>query len=516
MSDHDASHDKAYAQGPSVFYGRDLSGALGGRALRPRPANRSSGTTTARPEAVGARLRAGLAAMDAYTHFVITPWRSSQELIQVRRDLYRLNDDSVDRRQSAVNKVLAWRARQESLPLLLESTADIVDAALQDETGTLTHNATRLLYATAISRFVTGYLDTQIDLTRDRPSWFPPGKSLQPPSSLLEVRHCIVHRHMPSLAELKRAAQTALDWLWEWYWSQLEAAFGLPSAHVADIDVESDVSDRLQNILKTYVKGRRQEIKSKKRSDLCTAASIALSTYNVRFSSSTTSPPSSNTQAALFHLLIEDSQILPADRKLGSSMSGAFLIWSPLLLAFSASLPSFFTDLLKRVIEEMRSTERREMEKEGLCEWAAHMLTSTDWQSARGSKERTIRENTLGDCMTELGTWNLRLAERIVDSMSEGEAELWRAILDASRSDVAGEVMVVDKAEETKKARQSMEVEVRMETVADPLPTVESTPSAVAPAPSELKEKISGPQKAVGLWKPKPIGWLPDEWSEDA
>lgn len=43
--------------------------------------------------------------MEAYTHFIVTPWRNSQELVQLRRDLYRLNDDNVDRRQGAVNKV---------------------------------------------------------------------------------------------------------------------------------------------------------------------------------------------------------------------------------------------------------------------------------------------------------------------------------------------------------------------------------------------------------------------------
>ena len=46
--------------------------------------------------------------METYMHFVVTPWRNSQELIQLRRDLYRLNDDNVDRRQGAVNKV-SWR-----------------------------------------------------------------------------------------------------------------------------------------------------------------------------------------------------------------------------------------------------------------------------------------------------------------------------------------------------------------------------------------------------------------------
>jgi ribosomal biogenesis protein LAS1 len=45
--------------------------------------------------------------MDEFAHFVVTPWRDIHELVQLRRDLYRLNDDGVDRREGAVNKV-SW------------------------------------------------------------------------------------------------------------------------------------------------------------------------------------------------------------------------------------------------------------------------------------------------------------------------------------------------------------------------------------------------------------------------
>src|SRR5690242_9507875 len=368
------------------------------------------------------------------------------------------------------------------------------------------------------SRFITGYLDTQIDLTRDRPSWFPAGKSLQPPTSLLEVRHCIVHRRMPSLGELKRAAQAALDWLWEWYWGQLESAFGLPATYSVDngdSTLENGVSDKLQSVLKTYVKARKQEIKSKRRSDLCTAASRALSTYNLRFSPTGTTLPSTSTQTALLRLLVEDDQILPADKKLGSSMSGAFLIWNPLLLSFATTSPQLFADLFKMVVQEMNRTNRKAEEREGMCEWAAHILTSADWRSARGSKEKTMREKILGDCMTELGTWNLRLAERIVESMNEKEGELWRAILDASRGETDGEAMVVDRIEQEGNKEKKLEVAVSAEQTVEPLPDVR-TAQAAEHSDSSAVEKIKGPQKMVGLWKPKPIGWLPDGWDEDA
>lgn len=376
-------------------------------------------------------------------------------------------------------------------------------------------------------RFVTGYLDTQIDLTRDRPSWFPPGKNIQPPVQLLEVRHCIVHRHMPSLAELKRATQQALDWLWEWYWSQLEPAFGLPTSVSTNglLDNDTGVTDKLQNILKTYVKGRKSEIKAKRRGDVCTSASTAVSTYTLRFSASATSLPSSMTQDALIQLLVEEKQILPADKKLGSSMSGAFLVWNSLLLAFCGVNTAFFQSLLDAVMKAMNDVELRDEEREGMCEWAAHMLCSSEWRDARGGQERAIREKVLGNCMTELGMWNLRLAEKIVDSMETGEAELWRAILDASQGGLEeDESMIVDEDEQTKEQVRDTQDEGRgrdMEVVVDVEKVVEAMPVSVpqpapVPQPIEVGEKIQGPQKVVGLWKPKPIGWLPEGWDEDA
>lgn len=52
--------------------------------------------------------------MESHSGFVVTPWRTRQELLQLRRDLYRLNDDSVDRRQGAVNKVSQGEVREVS------------------------------------------------------------------------------------------------------------------------------------------------------------------------------------------------------------------------------------------------------------------------------------------------------------------------------------------------------------------------------------------------------------------
>lgn len=49
-------------------------------------------------------------------------------------------------------QIIAWRARKIELPLLLESTADIVEAKLRDGKQGVPSHALRLVYATAISR----------------------------------------------------------------------------------------------------------------------------------------------------------------------------------------------------------------------------------------------------------------------------------------------------------------------------------------------------------------------------
>lgn len=325
-----------------------------------------------------------------------------------------------------------------------------------------------------------------------------------------------MHRQMPSLGELKRAAQSALNWLWEWYWAHLEAAFGLPSTspfHESTSSQDSGTVERLHSLLKSYAKARKSEIKAKRRSDLCTAASTAVAAYKTRFSPSPTTPPLASTQTALLGVLVQQSLILPADKKAGSSMSGAFLVWSPLLLAFAAESASFVAELVKQVIKEMNDVGRREEEREGLCEWAVYMLGSKEWAVARGGQERAMRERVLGECMTELGTWNLRLADGIVGGMEDGEAELWRAILDASRSEGDGEMMVTD---HTKATAGESEEKGEMEVGVVELGPGEDAMPVESVEPNEALEKIKGPRKVVGLWKPKPIGWLPEGWDEDA
>jgi ribosomal biogenesis protein LAS1 len=328
---------------------------------------------------------------------------------------------------------------------------------------------------------------------------------------------------MPSLAELKRAARTALNWLWDWYWTQLDHAFGLAPSLPVDADQGAGSIDKLHSILKTYVKSRKQEIKAKRRADLCTSAATAWSTYTLRFAASGGNTlPSTAIQNALLSLLVAEphASIVPADRKAGNSMAGAFLVWSLFLRLCCLNSPSFFPALLALVVGEMNSCNRTPEHKEALCEWAVHMLVDREWREARGSAERAVREKVLGECVTELGTWNLRLAEGIVGVLDEGEKDMWSAILDASRTESEGGVRVVGVAEkremEDKKDEMEVDLPSEEESVVKAVSVGGEGQAKTLTAAVSIKEKIQGPQKVVGLWKPKPIGWLPDGWDEDA
>ncbi|KAI4960744.1 hypothetical protein J4E86_002369 [Alternaria arbusti] len=451
--------------------------------------------------------------MESHTRFVVTAWRDSRELLQLRQDLY---SPETSRREKAVNKVFAWRLRKpDGLPLLLDSTADIVDVVLQDARGELQHNALRLLYATAISRFITGLADTQIDLTRDRPSWFPPGKSLQLPLTLLETRHRIVHRHLPSLAELKRAATESLSWLWEWYWLQLDHAFKTGGSLAPATEEEEElgvqsreaVREKLQSILKTYVKERKSEIKNRKKDNNSKAAETALSTYTLRYAPTATTTPSTQTQRVLLHLLVDEKMILPTDKKLGSTMSGAFIIWTPFLRAFCLdgsvlhikTLVEHLMRAMNRTSPAARAMMNPEMDpvREGLQDWIVHVLTDEEWAGVRGggAAERKVVEEVLGLCFSEPSFWNLKVAEKVLDAARDFvDEKLWRAVLDAARAEGAG----------------GGEMDVDVEEIEKALPVRKNDGKE-----DQVKEKIKGPTKVLGMLKPRPIGWLPEEWEDD-
>jgi ribosomal biogenesis protein LAS1 len=271
----------------------------------------------------------------------------------------------------------------------------------------------------------------------------------------------------------------------------LDYAFGSVKTTEPEEEIEGiqAIKEKLQAILKTYVKERKNEIKSRKQDSK--AADNALSTYNLRYAPSSTTFPSSRIQNLLIRLLVDDKMILPADKKLGSSMSGAFLIWDALLLAFaqSSNLPAptivtHLATLMNKSSSAMISTDIDPV-REGMHDWVLHILRSEAWAAHQSS--RTI-EDVLTTCFSDPTHWNLRVADSLLKEKNVTNRESWRAVLQAAKSEASGEEMEVD-----------------IEEIEQAMPVRQEKP----------REKIKGPTKVMGIWKAKPIGWLPEGYEDD-
>lgn len=70
-------------------------------------------------------------------------------------------------------------------------------------------------------RFVTGLLDGHQDKLRKQ-SMYSIAKVIGLPATFVELRHQATHEQLPSLAKLRPAAHRALDWIWDYYWKQLD------------------------------------------------------------------------------------------------------------------------------------------------------------------------------------------------------------------------------------------------------------------------------------------------------
>jgi ribosomal biogenesis protein LAS1 len=185
----------------------------------------------------------------------------------------------------------------------------------------------------------------------------------------------------------------------------------------------------------------------------------------------------------LLHLLVDEKMILPTDKKMGTSMSGAFLIWDALLLAFvnagivdTARVLESLSNAMNAPRNDMVSVDM-DVVKEGMYEWISHILLSSSYEATN------LVESTLTTCFSEPTYWNIRVAEKLLESGNMRDKEAWREVLKAARD-------------------EEMETEVDGGEVKEV-------------GTEKTKEKIKGPVKVIGMWKPRPIGWMEGGWEDD-
>jgi len=106
---------------------------------------------------VRGRAAAEFEAESTMPQYKITPWKFTHELIQVRREIYRLGEAAppLDLRRHAVDKIAAWKMRGHT-PHAVESTALLMDAILlhEDGRGESSQLSVRAAYSAAFCRYV--------------------------------------------------------------------------------------------------------------------------------------------------------------------------------------------------------------------------------------------------------------------------------------------------------------------------------------------------------------------------
>lgn len=166
------------------------------------------------------------------------------------------------------------------------------------------------------------------------------------------------------------------------------------------------------------------------------------------------------------------------------------MIWTPILLALTQSRPPLVltSTLLQRLlggINTSPSTVHTSIDpiRQALCEWITHILTAKDWQQAHSTEAQKSTNDILISCFSNPTHWNIILAEKIIEhETSIANKNQWLDILQAAKSE--GSVEETDIAEHDVGVKQGGEVK------------------------REVKEKIRGPTKYIGLWKERPIGWM--------
>ncbi|KAE8385131.1 glyoxylase [Aspergillus alliaceus] len=313
---------------------------------------------------------------------IFTPWKDQSALLAVRSQFYPpLASEGPDMRSKACATVAAWKLRG-NLPHTVEATALLTDAILHDDARKNSIFSIRATYSAAFCRFVTGLVDSK--LHGQRKTMFQRAIDLGLPASFVELRHEATHRELPSLTVLRNAAQRSLEWLWDYYWAKVDMnAFFAPGVGASGMDgVEDEVEPakaaaRACLALVTGEAGVSEPPRKKRRVQVLSCVATQLVSV---------CKSSSRGPAAVSGVLLEDGVLVPAGRKLGTSLDDEFAKWDYLLRVITEGCPVFLTALTEVMADGLafaRSATKESAQSEGIYMWLDHILSSPQWESKR-------------------------------------------------------------------------------------------------------------------------------------
>ncbi|EHA28015.1 hypothetical protein CBS63078_4388 [Aspergillus niger] len=342
---------------------------------------------------------------------IFTPWKEHSQLLAVRSQFYPAPFyDGPDMRSKACATVAAWKLRG-NLPHPVEATALLTDAILHDDALKNSIFSIRATYSAAFCRFVTGLVDSK--LNGQRKTMFQRAIDLGLPASFVELRHEATHRELPSLTVLRNATQRSLEWLWDYYWAKTDlSADMMPVSEPEAFDGAEDDVEPIKAALRTEFEHLLAEEDSsepprKKRRFQQNVSST--STHLVSICKS-----SSRGASALAGVIVEDSVLVPAGRKMGDSMTGMFAKWDSLLQMLAEGHPPVLASLMEEMVNVLAFSGSKNVKSdpqfEGLYMWLDHILQSPEW----GSRRRLLSHAyLLAVCEQSSNHWTTLLKESL-------------------------------------------------------------------------------------------------------
>ncbi|KAJ8347944.1 hypothetical protein SKAU_G00265330 [Synaphobranchus kaupii] len=152
--------------------------------------------------------------LDKSAHVVA--WINKAEWDQILEYLY---SKDCALQKFALHRISAWKGRfGNSTPVAVESTADLVRCQVLDRSGHLETDDLVLLYGTALVRFVN--LITERKQKKVATPLRRLANKLNIPEWIVNLRHDITHRRLPTLKWCRKGCQFVLEWLQQEYWSR--------------------------------------------------------------------------------------------------------------------------------------------------------------------------------------------------------------------------------------------------------------------------------------------------------
>ncbi|GAB7357901.1 hypothetical protein MBLNU230_g0069t1 [Neophaeotheca triangularis] len=406
------------------------------------------------------------------SRYIITPWRTHSDLLQVRDQLFQPPTPSDQRH--AIARIQAWKLRG-NLPHAVESTALLLEAQLHHAhtlqapstppktTTTTTTPATtttsasslqasdfsiRAVYTAAFTRFVTGFCDIGRHKERslEPSSMLKIAQQIGMPEEFVALRHEATHEELPGLRRLVVATERALAWLWAVYWVGLEGEQGVEREGDA-VDL-SGLRDEARRVLKGWRSARVRALSTK------TAGKQAHVEEREKAVQSCVElcEGGKGKVEALVSVLVDDRLMLPSDPEYvftsrisfyrhsltirsAQPINGAFLVWDGLIFELLERLQGFAGILIQALLvassEQFPATDGARM---AFCWWVYHLIEQ------QHSQERAYQwsSRAMKHCCLYPGGTSQELGQRVLDGADVAFREVWGDIFAASKLREAG------------------------------------------------------------------------------